>query len=216
MRIIALFVLIMVALGAPGAVRAADASAGKIVYDTYCSACHGAASENFNNIWVGANNPTAIQLQIQTPGSAMGYLGDILTATDLANVAAYLAVVAGIAPIDPPLVPAVGLWWNPNESGSGYALDVKHGVLVVTIYSYDKATGNAQWYLAYNPLTNNGHSFSAPLGKYRGGQCISCAYPGSPTYAGDDGTIAIEFSSSTSATVTLPGGRTTAIQPQDF
>jgi hypothetical protein len=211
MRIIALFALIVAALAASGVTRAADANAGQIVYDTYCSACHGAASQNFNNIWVGANNATAIQLQIQKPDSPMGYLGDILTTTDIANVAAYLAVVA-----DPPLVPAVGLWWNPNESGSGYALDVKHGVLVVTIYSYDKATGNAQWYLAYNPLTNNGHSFNAPLGKYRGGQCISCAYTGSPTYTGDDGTIAIEFSSSTSATVTLPGGRTTNIQPQEF
>src|SRR5512143_2092654 len=41
------------------------------------------------------------------------------------------------------IVPAKGLWWNPNESGSGYNLDVKHGVLVVTVFSY-KADGEPQ------------------------------------------------------------------------
>jgi hypothetical protein len=114
-----------------------------------------------------------------------------------------------------PLVPQVGLWWNPDESGSGYALDVKHNVLVVTIYSYS-ASGAPQWYLASGPLSADGRSFVGTLDKYQGGQCISCAYSGRPALVGNDGAIAITFATPTSATITLPGGRVTQIQPQAF
>jgi hypothetical protein len=111
------------------------------------------------------------------------------------------------------VIPQVGLWWNPQESGSGYALDYKHGVLVVTVYSYQQ-NGTPQWYLAAGSLPNT--IFSATLDKYTSGQCISCVYTGRPALAGNDGTITIDFTSATTATVTLPGGRVTQIQPQAF
>jgi hypothetical protein len=111
------------------------------------------------------------------------------------------------------VVPDVGLWWNPGESGSGYNLDVKNNVLVVTVYSYN-ANGDPQWYIASGPIVNN--SFSGTMNKYIGGQCISCAYKGLPTSAGNGGVIGIDFASTTSATVFLPGGRVTRIQPQAF
>ena len=112
------------------------------------------------------------------------------------------------------ITPQAGLWWNPDESGSGYALDYKHGVLVVTIYSYVSA-GDSTWYLAAGPVSGS-NFFSATLDKYRGGQCISCAYPGRPASAGNDGTVTIQFTSPASATMTLPGGRAVPIQPQPF
>ena len=105
------------------------------------------------------------------------------------------------------------MWWNPNESGSGYALDYKHGVLVVTTYSYT-ASGDPQWYLSAGPVVNN--VFTGTLDKYRAGQCISCAYPGRPTSVGNDGNIEITFTSSTTAVMRLPGGRTINIVPQEF
>ena len=110
----------------------------------------------------------------------------------------------------PALMPKVGLWWNPAESGSGYGIDYTGGTLVVTVYSY-KPNGDPQWYLAVGPL--DGGTMSATLDKYRNGQCIGCAYAGSPADAGNDGAIGITFHSSTSATVTLPGGRVASIQP---
>jgi Leucine-rich repeat (LRR) protein len=110
------------------------------------------------------------------------------------------------------IAPQVGLWWNPAESGTGYALDFKHGVLVVTVYSYT-ASGPPIWYLASGPVTNN--TFTATLDKYQGGQCIFCTYR--PTEInGNDGTISIFFTSPTSAMMTLPGGRNVQIIPQDF
>jgi hypothetical protein len=126
------------------------------------------------------------------------------------NFAGQSASVAATGPA--PITPAVGLWWNPNESGTGYNFDVKHGVLVVTVFAYE-ANGNAAWYLASGPIVNN--AFTAPLDKYRGGQCVTCPYtnPGPPV--GNDGTLSITFTSPTSAVVTLPRG-TTNIQPQPF
>lgn len=123
-------------------------------------------------------------------------------------------VVIGPPPGPPPpsVTPQVGLWWNPDESGTGYALDVKHGVLVVTTYSYTYA-GAPMWYISYGPITNT--TFSAPLLKTLGGQCISCSYQ-NPALNGDDGTVTINFTSATAATMTLPGRAPFHIEPQAF
>jgi hypothetical protein len=122
------------------------------------------------------------------------------------------ATLPGFSAQPTPIAPAVGLWWNPLESGSGYALDFKHGVLVVTTYSYT-AGGASTWYISSGPVVNN--TFTARLDKFVAGQCISCGYR-PPTSAGDDGNMVINFTSSTSATMTLPGGRSFPIIPQNF
>ena len=126
-------------------------------------------------------------------------------------------IVVALMEAPPPpaatISPVVGLWANADEIGTGYALDFKHGVLVVTVYSY-KASGEAQWYIASGPLV--GATFTSRLDKFVGGQCIGCAYTGPPVTAGSDGTITIVFSSATSATVYLPEGRVTQIRPIPF
>jgi hypothetical protein len=109
--------------------------------------------------------------------------------------------------------PVAGLWANANELGTGYTLEFKHGVLVVAIYAY-QATGAAQWYLASGPVTAN--VFTATLDKYTGGQCISCPFTSQGATTQNDGTMTITFTSSTSATVNLPGGRVTTIAPFQF
>lgn len=108
--------------------------------------------------------------------------------------------------------PASGQWWNPDESGTGYNIDIDAGVLVVTVFSFN-ANGDAQWYLAAGPMSADQRRFSGTLDKYRNGQCISCGYAGRPASVGNDGVITIDFTSETSATLTLPGGRTSVIQP---
>jgi hypothetical protein len=141
---------------------------------------------------------------------SFGGLDDGYSVDDWRNFATPVTV----GPQPPPaLTPQVGLWWNPDESGTGYAIDYKHGVLVVTTYSFTP-TGAAQWYLASGPLL--GAIFTATLDKYTGGQCIACVYAGRPSLNGNDGIITISFSSPTSATVLLPGGRIAQIQPQTF
>lgn len=111
--------------------------------------------------------------------------------------------------------PRSGVWANLHESGSGYTIEVQEGVLVITTYSYQPG-GAPQWYLAAGPMTNDQHNFTGTLDKYVGGQCISCVYSGNPTLIGNDGSISIVFTSETSATLMLPGGRTTEIQSYNF
>ncbi len=115
----------------------------------------------------------------------------------------------------PPLAftPATGVWWNPNESGSAYNIQVQHGVLVATIYSYT-IMGDPIWYLAVGTLGNAGNSVTATgtLDKYRGGQCAWCMYQ-MPALMGNDGGITLTFTSPMAGTVQFPGGRVTAIQP---
>jgi hypothetical protein len=118
----------------------------------------------------------------------------------------------------PPLAftPVTGLWWNPDESGTGYNIQVQHGVLVATMFSYD-AMGDPVWYLAVGSLANAGSGVAATgtLDKYRGGQCASCTYR-MFAEAGNDGAITLTFTSPTAATVQLPGGRTTRIEPEGW
>jgi hypothetical protein len=111
------------------------------------------------------------------------------------------------------ITPTVGLWWNPAESGSGYNIDIKHNVMVVTTYSY-KANGDSEWYISTGRLINN--VFTGSLDKARNGQCIGCPYTGSGVLGGSDGAITIQFSSPNSGTAFLPGGRVVPIQPQPF
>ena len=115
-----------------------------------------------------------------------------------------------------PFTPFMGLWWNPDESGTGYNLQVQHGTLVMTMFSYG-ATGEPVWYYAPGRLAaaGTGVTVTGTLDRYRGGQCASCAYV-KPVAAGSDGTFSITFDTPSSATVQLPGGRTARIQPQPW
>ena len=154
---------------------------------------------------------------LPTNGNAIDRNGNPIpnVATNFAGASA--SVPATSTPAPTVITPEKGLWWDPTEDGTGYQFDVKHGVLVLTMYTYE-AGGHSEWYLSGGPLVGNGETttFTATLDKYRGGQCLSCPYTGRPTLAGSDGTITITFTSSTSATVNLPGNRVSHIQPQVF
>lgn len=110
------------------------------------------------------------------------------------------------------ITPQLGLWWNAAESGTGYAIDYKHGVLVMTVYSYT-AAGAPIWYLVAGPVVNN--TATLTLDKYTNGQCISCPYVAT-RINGNDGQVTVKFTSATTATLTLPGGRNVPITPQPF
>ena len=134
--------------------------------------------------------------------------------TVISNVATNFAGATGSVAASAPvaIVPRAGVWWNPNESGSGYIFDTRNGVLVITVFTYETGTGHSEWYLSSGPLTDNGTKYVGTLDKYRNGQCISCAYV-LPTQTGNDGQISVTFTSATSATLSLPGNRVTNIVP---
>ncbi len=104
--------------------------------------------------------------------------------------------------------PAPGLWWNPNESGRGYAIDFQNGALVVTVFIYDSA-GNPIFYQAAGIYNESTSTLTAQLGEFHGGQCFGCSYT-APTGV-VVGSIQIVFDSPETGTLSYPGG-TTQIQ----
>jgi hypothetical protein len=117
----------------------------------------------------------------------------------------------GTAPLA--FTPVAGMWWNPSESGTGYNIQVQQGIRVATMFAY-AANGDPMWYLIVGNMANMGVGIATTttLDKYRGGQCASCMYQ-MPSTMGNEGAMTITFSSPTTATVQLPGGRVTQIQP---
>ena len=115
----------------------------------------------------------------------------------------------------PPVSPEAGLWWDTAQVGTGYSINVKHGVLVVTVYTYNE-DGTATWYIASGPLTNNGQAFTGTLNRYTGGPGLLCGDVRPPAPAGTGGSITINFASPTAGTVYLPGGRVAHIVPASF
>lgn len=148
------------------------------------------------------------------PGVGMVKMVD---ATSIALLSGYTIPGAIAEPGGAPALaftPVTGLWWNPSESGSGYNVQVQHGVLVVTMFTYT-AGGDPMWYVVSGTLANSGAGVMATgtLDKFRGGPCASCMYQ-MPSPTGNDGSMTIRFSSPTAAAVQLPGGRVTQIQPE--
>jgi len=151
------------------------------------------------------------------PGVGMVMMRDasgtaLLTGYTIPGAAAQAG--GGAAPLA--FTPVTGLWWNPGESGSGYNIQVQHGVMVASVLGY-AAGGDPLWYLVVGSLANAGGGVAAAgtLDRYRGGQCASCMYQ-VPSMTGNDGTMTITFTSPTAATVQLPGGRMTRIQPYSW
>jgi hypothetical protein len=77
-----------------GAAHAQSATNGKALYKTYCQVCHtvdpSTAVEPFNLIMTAANNPAQITAAAAADPSQMGWITDTLSASELADIAAYL------------------------------------------------------------------------------------------------------------------------------
>jgi hypothetical protein len=97
---------------------------------------------------------------------------------------------------------ATGWWWNTSESGRGFFIEQRDSTIVMAGYIYDDA-GNPTWFLAAGPISNN--VFTATMQTYRGGQTLTGSYV-EPAPGPSLGTITVQFTSATQATVTWPGG----------
>lgn len=96
-----------------------------------------------------------------------------------------------------------GWWWNANEPGRGYFIEVKNGRYFVASYLYDSG-GNPIWYVT-GPGSTGTNNLSGSLGGYRGGQTLTGSYK-SPTGPTASGNFSITFQSPTQGTISWPGG----------
>jgi YVTN family beta-propeller protein len=108
--------------------------------------------------------------------------------------------------------PEPGLWWNPQESGSGYTVEEQDGVLVVVASTYD-ANGAPKWFIASGAYDAYQSSLTGAFDATANGPCLTCAYR-LPTYLpGAGGAFTIEFIASNYGVVYF-GEKTTPIQKE--
>ncbi len=111
-------------------------------------------------------------------------------------------------------VPESGWWWNPAESGRGYFIEWQNGYLDMAGFMYDDA-GNPIWYLALQP-TPNPASLSSTWTRYANGQTLTGPYKPPSSPPANVAPVTIQFDSTTTGTMTLPGNRSIRIERQPF
>lgn len=112
--------------------------------------------------------------------------------------------------------PESGMWWNPQESGTGYNIEIQDDMMAVAIYG-GAANGYAKWYTAVGRLDGNA-LFEADLLSFRNVQPMGQPYTGRPTLEPGYGTLTIVFDPDDNrrAMLTWPNGRTIPIERHEF
>ncbi|APV51908.1 hypothetical protein BWI17_20870 [Betaproteobacteria bacterium GR16-43] len=110
--------------------------------------------------------------------------------------------------------PESGWWWNPNESGRGFFLEWQNGWADIAGYMYDD-NGNPVWYLTSVPVPDV-QRYVGNWWLFANGQSLTGAYK-PPTRINDNvAPMTFTFTSATTATLTLPNGRTTNLVRQRY
>lgn len=101
-------------------------------------------------------------------------------------------------------LPQPGWWWNADQNGRGFTIEVRGNNLFMAGYLYAD-DGRATWLVSGGAMTNVS-TYSGPLMAFGGGQTLTGAYkPNAPTNL-NVGTITLQFSDASHGTLTWPGG----------
>jgi hypothetical protein len=116
---------------------------------------------------------------------------------------------AGVASFQP----ESGWWWDPNQSGSGYSIEVQGSNLFIVGFMYDDA-GNPVWYLSAGPMSTP-TTYHGNLLFIAGGQTESGPYH-PPSTATTIATLDVSFTAVDQATLTFteaPVAGATSMRP---
>lgn len=112
--------------------------------------------------------------------------------------------------------PESGLWYNPDQSGTGFTFEIQNGVMAGYYYGYD-IEGEPEWYLVAGQLERSESSgvmweLEVEPQRFTGGNCLGCPYqaPGEPDALP---AIKIEYLQRAYARVTLGDGSVQYIVP---
>jgi hypothetical protein len=118
-------------------------------------------------------------------------------------------IVTGGAALGPAAgMPETGWWWNSSESGRGFFIEVQGSTMFVSGFMYDDQ-GRPAWYVSIGAMTGT-TVYQGTLQRYANGQTLTGAYQ-APSAPESVGTITLQFSSTTAATLTLPNGSQVAL-----
>lgn len=114
-------------------------------------------------------------------------------------------VPGGLAAPPAAFQPESGWWWNASESGRGFALEIQNGSLFLGGYMYDW-NGNPVWYVSSGALARPDF-YQGNWILYGNGQTLTGAYRPPVELNPGAGSVALQFSGTQTATLTLPDGR---------
>lgn len=107
--------------------------------------------------------------------------------------------------------PETGWYWNPAEGGRGFAIEIQGNAIYFAGYMYD-ATGNPVWYLASGnlgsgDLTSGADLYQGNWQQYANGISLTGTYQAPNIVNANVGSVTLQFSDNSNATLTLPDGR---------
>ena len=105
--------------------------------------------------------------------------------------------------------PESGWWWNPAESGRGFAIEFQGGNVFVCGFMYDDA-GLPIWYLTAGAMQTPTR-YAGNWQRFANGQAMGAPHRAPVVSVPDAGSVVLEFSDARNGTLTLPDGRRVAI-----
>ena len=103
-----------------------------------------------------------------------------------------------------------GWWWNDQESGTGYFIEVQGTSAFIASFMYE-TTGQPTWYASLSSLTDT-NVLSGALDMYANGQALGGAYKAPTANAGGAGSMSYGFTTDSIGNMTLPNAAKVAIQ----
>jgi hypothetical protein len=103
--------------------------------------------------------------------------------------------------------PATGLWYNIQNPGRGYGIDIQGDLMIVKTYIYE-TSGDPIWYLSSGTYNHATSVFTSTYDSYSNGQCFGCPWHQPTVQVGAAGPITITFHTNQTATLSYPGGTT--------
>jgi hypothetical protein len=195
-----LWTLLLCAL--PLAAGAADATRGRVLYQDYCTVCHGSNPAASEPVGV-AYNPDGLAIAINRQ-ARMRYLADLLDYDDLIDITEYIGSVSAPRAVEP----QTGWYWNAAESGRGFFIEKRGNNAFMAGFQYD-ASGRASWFTSQGAIASS--KLFAPMSMFANGQTLTGPYQ-APQALSSPGTVGITFNAADAALMNWPGGTTSLVR----
>lgn len=166
MRLLLLRVAAIAVLAGALPAAAQSVANGQALYGNICRVCHGLPPAGGPERAEG--DARVIQNAINSRVPTMGFLREVLTTSDIADIAAYLASL--LEPSEPaiPAFDYTDLWWNAAESGWGLNL-IQHSSTVIfgVMYTYEPPN-RATWFVLPGGTWSSSTTYSGLLYRVTG------------------------------------------------
>jgi len=100
--------------------------------------------------------------------------------------------------------PQSGWWWNPNESGRGFSIEVQSNILFMAGYLYE-SDGRSTWLSSGGAMLND-TTYQGSLQAFKNGQTLTGQYKANTPITPSPGNISLQFSDTSHGTLTWSGG----------